>query len=194
MRQITPERGFQFVTEAKELIEGPKTQEEAEEEEKMVLGMMEYMAFRNQHCPKVEPKVVTQAQKTWTPRWEGIEVEEEEQVPVKVHLEEFGDTYDWILRKGMEWLDFRYLVNSKMGHDNWEAITNNVISDGVPVNGMVYKPSPGQEITVSPSWFGVGERRTAIFKEKQEAWDRISETYASPWPTEDSSGDVVGTR
>jgi hypothetical protein len=140
----------------------------------MALAMGDYMTFRNQHSQLRTHESKNQSWDIWTPRWEDVEIEAEEQVPVKVYLEEFGDVYDWILRKGLEWPDLRYLVNSKLGHDNWESFTNDFIWDGEKVNGMIYRPSPGQEIKISASWMGRSEKKMETFKQKQTTWDRIS--------------------
>jgi hypothetical protein len=45
-----------------------------------------------------------------------------------------------------------WVVNSKLGHDNWEAYFNNFWWNGERVNGCLTKPINGQEIRVAPSW------------------------------------------
>jgi hypothetical protein len=116
-RQRFPDKGLQFVTEAKEIIEGPKTQEETEEKFRIEQRMLEYMRFHEQFQVKAVPKKENPSWKSWTPRWEDIEGEDWELTPVTVQILKLGDTYNWKLREDLEWQDFRFLVNSKLGHN-----------------------------------------------------------------------------
>jgi hypothetical protein len=134
----------------------------------------------------------TTAWEPWTPRKEEMEENPETQTPVIVTIEESGYTYQWNLRKGMEWADFKFLVNSKIGREDWEAHTNKFIWDGEQCNGRVTKPSKGQRITVRTieRWsfkdpfrtktpeqqyrsFKIEEKR----KTKSEAWNRLLEIH-----------------
>jgi hypothetical protein len=150
-RQKTPERGFYFATHIHEPIEGPKTLKEVQEEFKLIQKTIDYLAYREQHQMSLKTES-DDVRKIWTPRGDEMEIDQNEQVPAKVVIEEFGDAYDWILRKGLEWQDFRFLVNSRLGHDRWEAYMNNFWWAGEKINGSIIRPHAGQEIKVAPSW------------------------------------------
>jgi hypothetical protein len=176
-RQRTPDRGFYFVQEAREPIEGPKTQEEAEEEIRLAQGMIKYMAFREKHWVEIKPNTKENpVWKTWTPRWENMEIGQWERTPVRVYIEELGEFYDWVLRRDLEWQDFRFLVNSKLGHNNWDAILGgNPWRGDVVFNGRIIKPFPNQEVRVTFSdEYKIRKKKEKILARKQEAWDRIS--------------------
>jgi hypothetical protein len=138
--------------------------------------------------------------KVWTPRWEDSEIEAGDQVPVKVVLEELGFTYDWVLRRDLEWQDFRFLVNFKLGHGDWEAeLGGDHWCGEVLVNGRIIQPFPGQEIRVSQYWdLKTCQKREKTLKRKQEAWDRISSKlqghdnwHLDEVPTEDGTTEPV---
>jgi hypothetical protein len=113
--------------------------------------------------------------KKWTPRWEDIQIEEPEQVPVEVTLitNDGLYRYDWILRKQLEWADFSFLVNSKFGNNRWEAEMANIqwTSDD-------RTPFPNQKIRVFPLQSEKPcKRYEKHLKRKQEAWDRICDFF-----------------
>jgi hypothetical protein len=103
IRARSEDRGFYFVTDQKEPILGPKTQEEVEEEVKMKQGMAEHMTFREAHRTKVTSYIKGKGRKEWTPRWEDIQIDEEDRIPVKVQflMEENQFEYEWDLRKDL---------------------------------------------------------------------------------------------
>jgi hypothetical protein len=123
-------------------------------------------------------------------------IEEADQVPVKVTLctDELWDVYEWILRRDLEWVDLRFLVNSKLGHNRWEAEMA-----GEFWNGQDKVPMPDQKINIFPlrsekAWKKFEKRLVR----KQEAWDRVSAAFQGygDWhldevPTEDGSTEPV---
>jgi hypothetical protein len=76
----------------------------------------------------------------------------------------------------MESADFRFLVISKIGHDNWEAYTNNYWWDCKVVNDCIIRPHAGQEIRVTPPEY-VSHKLRERFDKRQKAWDRISDQF-----------------
>jgi hypothetical protein len=176
IRTRSEDKGFYFVTEQKEPIQGPKTLEEADEEVKMKQGMVEYLEFRAAHQMKLKPEQRKRAEKKeWTPRWADMPIKEADQIPVRVTFftDENCYDYDWILRRDFEWIDFRFLVNSKLGHTRWEAeISGNIC------NGLDTVFLPNQQIRVVPLQSKKACKKfEKHLKGKQEAWDRVSATF-----------------
>jgi hypothetical protein len=85
----------------------------------------------------------------WTPRRLEEDFPTKEQVPIRVLFDEFREAEDWILRKNLEWEDFRFLVNAKLGHDQWEARNYCTLGYGCLVDGVNVKPRKGQTIRVT---------------------------------------------
>jgi hypothetical protein len=132
------DRGLHFQELVTKLpIEGPMTLEEAQQIEEHARKIKEWEVTREERRVILKPPKPVQAWKQWTPRRIEEDIELEEQVPVKAVFEGVGDgdIYDWVLRKGMEWDDFRFLTNSKLGHGAWEAYYNNAWWDGAVFNG-----------------------------------------------------------
>jgi hypothetical protein len=68
----------------------------------------------------------------------------------------------------MEWDDFRFLANTKLGHDMWEAYCNNAWWNGEVFNGCIVRPRNGQEIHVVPHWKNPqGKREEEAFTRKK---------------------------
>jgi hypothetical protein len=58
----------------------------------------------------------------WTPRWEHIEIPLSHQVPITIHIGvEFYRKEELVLRKGLEWEDFQFLMDSRLKDHEWEA-------------------------------------------------------------------------
>jgi hypothetical protein len=58
----------------------------------------------------------------WTPRWEHLEIPLSHQVPITVHIVvEFYWKEELVLRKGFEWEDFQFLMDSRLKDYEWEA-------------------------------------------------------------------------
>jgi hypothetical protein len=70
------DKGFYFVSGQGIPIQGPKTQEEAQEEEKMKQWMVEYMGWRAQHQMVLSPEKARVGRNAWSPRWEDIAIKE----------------------------------------------------------------------------------------------------------------------
>jgi hypothetical protein len=164
IRNQSPDRGFHFVTEHKELIHGPKTQEETEEDERYKLGMIEYMKYRNEHRIVVPPAKTGVGRNNWSPRWEDTEIKATDQIPVSmfIHIDEVSDIFDWTLRRDLEWVDLRFLVNSRLGRNRWEASMA-----GVFWNGKDKTPMPGQRINIYS--LGEGHGRNNAVDELEDA-------------------------
>jgi hypothetical protein len=171
-----PDRGLQFVTiGAKEIIAGPKTQEEVEEEARKEQLMVGYLKFHKQHRLKSIPVKEIPVWKTWTPRLEEIEGDEWRFVQVKVHVDEIGLTYDWKLRLGLEWQDFRFLVNSKLDPNRWETTLGGSPWEGdVLVDGRIIAPFSGDTLTVVTRE-GLTRKKEKILRRKQEKWNWVEE-------------------
>jgi hypothetical protein len=94
----------------------------SEEDERYRLGMIEYMKYRNEYQITLPALGIGKGRNKWSPRWEDMEIKEEDQIPVRVFMfmEEVSDVFDWTLRRDLEWSDLRFLVNSKLGHDQWK--------------------------------------------------------------------------
>jgi hypothetical protein len=124
---------FYFETvNSKEPIEGPKTLEETIEEE--VIAQRVEIYLKGYHKIEIAPeKKVSWNQ--WVPRLEEIEPDPETQTTVTAIIEELGETFSWRLRKGLEWADFKFLTNLKIGHSEWEAHMGKAIWDGEACNG-----------------------------------------------------------
>jgi hypothetical protein len=159
----SPEYGLIYEEVCSRLpIQGPKTFKEVEEEEEASRLAEKY--FAEKHLPfQLSPK--GQKWLPWTPRPEdddGIPIAD--QIQVRVQIRETGELLKWILRKDREWPDFKYLVNSRLGHDEWDAWLGNHQWTGESFNGRIIKPKPGQEIQVVPVGFlgGNGLRREVI--------------------------------
>jgi hypothetical protein len=170
------DRGLQFVTtNTKELVEGPKTQEEANKEALKEQLMVTYMEFHEQYQLKSVPMKENPVWPTWTPRLEEIERDKWELTTVKVHLDEIGLTCHWKLRRNLEWQDFRFLVNSKLGHNRWETTLGNTPWEGdVWSDGRIIKPFPGQVLTVVTR-DGLARKKEKTLKKKQEKWNDVTE-------------------
>jgi hypothetical protein len=117
----TPVDGFFYFQECttKFPIQGPMTLKESQEVEWQIVKIDELKPIwkESRETYKIEEEVWRQ----WTPRKIEEEYPQEEQIPVKVFLDEIKEECDWALRKGLEWEDLRFLVNAKLGHDQWAA-------------------------------------------------------------------------
>jgi hypothetical protein len=131
----------------------------------------------------VKPEVVVDWDR-WVPRLEEIEPDPKTQTTVLVRLDDldFCGEFSWSLRKGMEWADFKFLVNSKLGRDDWEAYTDGYIWDGKMCNGRVYKPYKSQRIEVTPEGYH-SQRSQETLGARTKAWQRIWKKYphAEDW-------------
>jgi hypothetical protein len=190
------DKGFYFGTEQNILIEGPKTLKETEEDERYRCGMIEYMKYRNEHLIIVPPSKTGVGRNKWTPRWKDMSIKVADQIPVRVFMctEEISDFFDWILRRDLEWDDLRFLVNSKLGHNRWEAEIG-----GVYWHGQNMALITGQAIGITPLKDPKACKKSKkMLKQKQEAWNRISKPFQGydDWhldevPTEDGSTEPV---
>jgi hypothetical protein len=94
-RRKSPERGYYYETSnSKEPIEGPKTQEEIEEENRLEACQEPYLEQYKKHKIGETPIQKEQKKKTWTPRQVDIEEEEEGSIPVKVQILERSEILD----------------------------------------------------------------------------------------------------
>jgi hypothetical protein len=181
----SPERGYYFETgNSHEPIEGPKTLQETEEDQEHARRLAEHLAFYSEHRIKESERKISTWDR-WIPRLEDIDSDPESQVKVMVEIDELGYQMEWTLRKGMEWADFKFLTNSKLGRDEWVAWTDGYIWDGEVhgesvdgeiVNGGVIKPRQGQCIHVLTGRH-YEEKLRAKREAQNEAWNRICDRY-----------------
>jgi hypothetical protein len=172
------ERGFYYEAENSKLpIEGPKTLEEVEEERKQEGRVSEHMDFYMKHRIEFKPEVVKDWDR-WIPRVEEIDLDPKSQTTVLAGLDDMDylGEYSWNLRKGMEWADFKFLVNSKLGRDDWEAYTNGYIWDGKLCNGRVDRPCEDQRIRVTPEGHQ-SVKFQRLFDTRERAMERIMKKH-----------------
>jgi hypothetical protein len=179
-----PDKGLQRANAiTKEVVEGPKTQKEAEEEARMEQQMAECLEFWKQHRVELTSKEDPPEWPKWTPRWEEIEYEKWKITPVKAYLDEICCSFNWNLRKNLEWQDFRFLVNSKLGHSRWVAMMAGVPWMGDVLSaGRIISPFPGQALTVL-TLETLSHKQEKTLKKKRERWDQVVESQrdVSEW-------------
>jgi hypothetical protein len=120
LRLRSVDRGLHFVTEAKVPILGPKTKEEVDEETSSMVrleGCLKNYAANKASRAAMRNPVKEVEIKRWTPRWEDMPIDESDKILIQVQmfLDSMTVSYDLELRRGFEWLDFCFLVDSKMG-------------------------------------------------------------------------------
>jgi hypothetical protein len=109
----------------------------------------------------------------WTPREEFITEDRGSQVGVRVSIIESGRIFDWKLRRGVEWADFKYLVNSYVGREEWIAFTEGYIWDGDTFNGCLVRPHENQVFEiVDQSVLQCGSGKVLSINQQQQA-DKI---------------------
>jgi hypothetical protein len=176
VRRRSPERGFHFAAaNSREPIEGPKTLEEHLEDLEAEWRTGDYMKNYRENQVIVKPREV----KPWD-RWvpKAVEIEEypTTQVTVTASLDDLDFYYQWQLRRGMHWADFKFLVNSVLGRDDWEAYTNNYIWNREICNDTVTRAHHGQLIRVTPEGHQSPKLQERLQKRK-EAWERILDQF-----------------
>jgi hypothetical protein len=173
VQERSRERGFYYaVAQTHVPIEGPMTKEEfadcLECECRTTKHLASYVPFK-----LASNKVITWDR--WSPRELEVKHDSARHAKVTVNLDDTGEIVEWSLRKGVEWPDFKFLVNSKLGRDDWEAYTEGYIWDGkvhgqvdlegTVINGSVNRPRNGQSIGVRSKVFSKeeSEARVAVF-------------------------------
>jgi hypothetical protein len=108
---------------------------------------------------------------------------------VRVQILERAEVLDWKLRRGFEWQDFKFLTNSRLGHDKWRAEFADRNWDGREVSGgRLVNPLPGQEIFVldleSISKAGdqrflekIQKKRAKLSQERHSYWYYVVDHY-----------------
>jgi hypothetical protein len=127
-----------------------------------------------------------QLEKERTPRWEHMLIPPQDQVKVTVQFAASSSySEELILRKGFEWEDFHFLVDSRLKDQEWEAWGGEQRWDANEIhifqNGV---------ITVFPPDWRTCDKRGIQKMREEEAWDRIKGTLSNlPWGWETWSSD-----
>jgi hypothetical protein len=122
--------------------------------------------------------------------WDHIAIAPQDQVKVIVR---FGMVVPYseelTLRKGLEWEDFQFLMNSRLKDQEWEAWINNRRWTGRKevLHCDAFKQS-GRHIDIFPPLTESEPKEEFQSKEEEEAWDKLRKNlryvpWSYDWPT-----------
>jgi hypothetical protein len=171
---ISMDGGFYYQESTTKLpIEGPMTLEEFQLVEWQVKKIARMAPVWKENQKIYKPPKLAQAWKQWTPRRIDEDIDPEDQVPVTVVLKDLEVEYSgcWILRNGMEWDDFRFLANSKLGHDRWEALLQQRLVGWGSFQWLHYqtKEKPGDPHSTTLEESVSEKRRRSLHQEENRA-------------------------
>jgi hypothetical protein len=100
---------------------------------------------------------------------EGVSIEPQDQVPVMIRFGFFsGWTEKIVIRKGFEWEDFHFLVDSRLNDQEWEAWVGRHRWDMYDLS-----VTPNQEITMLQPDGRISQKREIQRRKEDEAWERV---------------------
>jgi hypothetical protein len=147
IRERSAEGGFCFRSVQGCPIEGPKTEEENQEDQRMEAQLADaWVRSVKNGARSRDIRPSNNQGKVWSPREPDDEISQADLVHVRVYSPISGVEFpNWDLRKGWEWQDFRFLVDAIMQWNPWKSEMA-----GEPWENEDRKPFPDQRIVIYP--------------------------------------------